>query len=336
MLALVSSPPTKTPSARPARSTSLIASPWSRMRSPSRPSPGRSRCRAVDSSRKRRDSETAPKTPWPPCVTSNLADTSARRSVRSSSGSPSSSQITRNGTGNANSLTRSTSGPCASMAARRRSTISRIVGRRRSRRRIVNWGVSSRRSRVCSGGSVNPSPPMSPSAAEPWGPVRGRMSLLKPCSSASTARASAGPVTSQTVMPRNEVSRCTGSRDRTAASRGTGSRPSRCNGQVSRAGTRSRRERSTLRRLVSARTPRRPWACPKLRTSHIADLLPYVVDARLERSAAATSVRRSRGRRDATRTRIGPTGRSALPGRKRSRWTRRTRIRAGAARRGVQ
>ena len=120
------------------------------------------------------------------------------------------------------------------------------------------------------------------------------MSLLKPCSSASTARASAGPVTSQTVMPRNEVSRCTGSRDRTAASPGTGSRPSRCNGQVSRAGTRSRRERSTLRRLVSARTPRRPWACPKLRTSHIADLLPYVVDGRLERSAAATSVRRSR------------------------------------------
>ncbi len=46
-----------------------------------------------------------------------------------------------------------------------RSTIAAMRGRSRSRRRIVNSGVSSLRSRVCSGGSVKPRPPMSPSAA---------------------------------------------------------------------------------------------------------------------------------------------------------------------------
>ncbi len=51
-----------------------------------------------------------------------------------------------------------------------------------------------------------------PSAAEPLAPTNGRMSLLKAAWSASTDRASPGPVTTHTLRPRNEVSRWTGSR----------------------------------------------------------------------------------------------------------------------------
>ena len=183
MLALVSRPPVKTPSASPARSKSLISSPCSRMIWPISPSPGTPRCRAVASLRNFRDPDTAPNTPVPPVDTSKRAEPSCRNVSRSSSGSPSSSQITRNGTGNAKCGTRSTT-PSGDSAASRStssswaSTIAAIRGRSRSSRRIVNSGVSSRRSRVWSGGSVKPSPPMSPSVVEPRWPMNGRMSLL--------------------------------------------------------------------------------------------------------------------------------------------------------------
>ncbi len=101
MLALVSRPPVKTPSASPARSKSLISSPCSRMIWPISPSPGTPRCRAVASLRNFRDPDTAPNTPVPPVDTSKRAEPSCRNVSRSSSGSPSSSQMTRNGTGNA-------------------------------------------------------------------------------------------------------------------------------------------------------------------------------------------------------------------------------------------
>ena len=198
--------------------------------------------------------------PEPPCVTSKRADARFRNRSRSSAGSPSRSQITRNDTGNANVCTRSTTGPCRSIASSRSSTTAATIGRSRSSRCTVNSGVNSLRSRVWSGGSVNPRPPMSPLVADPRAPINGRMSLLKLWVSASTARASASPVTIQMVMPRNDVSRWTGSVARVAPMRPTGSTPSRPSGQVSRAGTRSSRVRSTLRAPPAARTPRRTAA----------------------------------------------------------------------------
>ncbi len=82
--------------------------------------------------------------------------------------------MTRKGTGKANVGTRSTGPPPAPIAAvssSRSSTISLMRGRSRSRRRIVNSGVSSRRSRVWWGGSVKPRPPMSPASASPACPT---------------------------------------------------------------------------------------------------------------------------------------------------------------------
>ena len=149
---------------------------------PISPSPGSLRCLRVASMRNRRESDTAPKTPWPPYDTSKRAEPSCRKVSRSSSGSPSSSQMTRNGIGKANVGTRSTTpspaAACSATWSSWDSTIAAIRGRSRSRRRIVNSGVSSLRSRVCSGGSVNPRPPMSPSVVDPRLPMNGRMSVL--------------------------------------------------------------------------------------------------------------------------------------------------------------
>ncbi len=111
MLALVSRPPVNAPSARPPRSKSLISSPCSRTICPTRPSPGSSRWRRVKSMRNSREADTAPNAPVPPYVTSKRADPRCRKVSRSSSGRPSSSQITRKGTGKAKASTRSTSPP---------------------------------------------------------------------------------------------------------------------------------------------------------------------------------------------------------------------------------
>ena len=54
------------------------------------------------------------------------------------------------------------SAPSRSVSSSWSSTIRSMAGLSRASRRIVNSGVSSLRSRVWSGGSVNPSPPMSP------------------------------------------------------------------------------------------------------------------------------------------------------------------------------
>ena len=111
--ALVSSPPVNTPSARPPSSKSLISSPCSRMIWPISPGPGFLRCRAASASRNSREPPMAPIEPGPPWVTSNRAVASLLKVSRFSSGSPSTSQMTRNGIGNAKVGTRSTvSEPC--------------------------------------------------------------------------------------------------------------------------------------------------------------------------------------------------------------------------------
>ena len=90
---------------------------------------------------------------------SGAADTSSIRLVvrwkpsRSSYGTPSSSQITSDGIGSANDGTRSAGEPARSIASRCSSTMPVIRGSSRRIRRMVNSGVSIRRSRVCSGGS---------------------------------------------------------------------------------------------------------------------------------------------------------------------------------------
>ena len=106
-----------TPSARPPRSKSLISSPCSRMIWPIRPGPGSSRCRAASASRNSREPPTAPTVPVPPLGHVEAGRASERNVSRSSSGRPSSSQITRNGIGNAKVGTRSTT-PSSAAAAR--------------------------------------------------------------------------------------------------------------------------------------------------------------------------------------------------------------------------
>ena len=78
------------------------------------------------------------------------------RAARSGSGTPSSSQMTVNGSGNAKRETRSTrlSAPSAAMPSSRSSTIVWIRGRSPSMRRGEKALETSRRSRVWSGGST--------------------------------------------------------------------------------------------------------------------------------------------------------------------------------------
>ena len=247
MLALVSSPPVKTPSARPARSKSLIASPCSRMMSPIRPSPGvASAAGAVASMRKPRDSETAPKVPCPPWLTSKRAEPSWRKVSRSSSGSPSSSQITWNGTGNANSGTRSTTGP-RGLPARRaaRSTIRvdqrtepvepahrELGGEQPAQPRVLGRVGEPEPADVAAVGRTPGAHERPDVVAEvavgrpaPRGPRRAR----SPSTPSGRGTRSAGA-----PAPRPGRS----------PSRVTGSTPSRCSGHVSRSGTRSSRVRS--------------------------------------------------------------------------------------------
>ena len=78
------------------------------------------------------------------------------RAARSGSGTPSSSQMTVNGSGNAKRETRSTrlSAPSAAMSSSRSSTMAWMRGRRSSMRRGEKALETSRRSRVWSGGST--------------------------------------------------------------------------------------------------------------------------------------------------------------------------------------
>src|SRR5690606_28520745 len=105
------------------------------------------------------------------------------------------------------------------------------------RRWPVSSGVSSLRSRVWSGGSVNPSPPGFCSAVIPTVPTRLVKSLLNAGEFARTARASSYPVTSHARMPKGSFIRLTGSRSRSSPSAGTGFRPSRCSGTRAESGS---------------------------------------------------------------------------------------------------
>ncbi|WP_406675086.1 hypothetical protein WBK31_15345 [Nonomuraea sp. N2-4H] len=73
----------------------------------------------------------------------------------SSYGTPSSSQITSDGTGSATASTRSAGRGPASMASRCSSTICWMRGRRAAMRRSVNSPTTARRTGPCSGGSIS-------------------------------------------------------------------------------------------------------------------------------------------------------------------------------------
>ncbi|BCJ58821.1 hypothetical protein Jiend_22430 [Micromonospora endophytica] len=93
-------------------------------------------------------------------VVETIASDQTWNRCRSANGTPSSSQITWIGNGVAKCSTRSTGGPAATMASISSSAICRARGRSCSTRRAVNALATSRRSRVCSGGSIDrmPSP----------------------------------------------------------------------------------------------------------------------------------------------------------------------------------
>ena len=90
---------------------------------------------------------------WGSIVLSSWRALRSVNSPRSSYGTPSSSQITIDGTGRAKSATSSAGGPAFSIASRCSVTISSTRGTRRFIRLTVNSPVSIRRSRVWSGGS---------------------------------------------------------------------------------------------------------------------------------------------------------------------------------------
>ena len=152
-----------------------------------------------------------------------------RRSARSGSGIPSSSQITVNGSGNAKPATRSTgsSAPRAARAASRSSTIDRIRGSSAATRFGVNAGIASRRSRVWCGGSTASmwrakAGPGRPSATtSPLWASAACMSLDSR-GSFSAAFASSWPTTSQAGCPSASRTSCTGAAERTSANSGNG------------------------------------------------------------------------------------------------------------------
>ncbi len=67
--------------------------------------------------------------------------------------------MTSEGSGRANAGTRSASVPAARIASMCSTAISLTRASRARMRRTVNWPVSSRRIRVCSGGSMNTKSP---------------------------------------------------------------------------------------------------------------------------------------------------------------------------------
>ncbi len=72
--------------------------------------------------------------------------------------------MTSDGSGSANAGTRSACGPAARIASTCSTAISLTRDSSRRIRRTVNWPVSARRSRVCSGGSMNTNIPSSRAA----------------------------------------------------------------------------------------------------------------------------------------------------------------------------
>lgn len=84
--------------------------------------------------------------------------------ARSSYGTPSSSQITSEGTGSAKSATRSAGAPRRAIAVRWRSTMAVMRGSRERVRWAVKAPARRRRSRVCCGASMSTSQPGSAGA----------------------------------------------------------------------------------------------------------------------------------------------------------------------------
>lgn len=101
---------------------------------------------------------------------------------------------------------------------------------------MVNSGVSSLRSRVCTGGSANPRPPGFWSSVTPALPTRLVKSLENPVTLPRTAFASSYPVTSQAFIPNGRSSLLIGASALVAASSATGSRPSRLSGSSAESG----------------------------------------------------------------------------------------------------
>lgn len=157
----------------------------------------------------------------------------ARKSSRSSKGTPSSSQITVIGRGNANASIRSTgspSAPRAAMASSSSSVIASIRGRSASTRREVNALLTSLRSRVWSGGSelsmcarsasANTISSPSCSGSMYWSSTRPFFSSR---GSASAALASSYLVTIQVSQPWGSTTLRAGPSSRSAACTASGS-----------------------------------------------------------------------------------------------------------------
>ena len=173
--ALVSRPPVNTPSARPPRSKSLISSPCSRMIWPISPWSGLARCRATSAIRNSRE---PPMAPIELCAA--LGDVEARGRELAEGlallvGQP--EQVADDQERDREGERRHQVDGVAPLP-RGLDLVElalddrlRCPGAVAASRRIVNSGVSSRRSLVCSGGSVKPRPPKSPSVSDPLVPM---------------------------------------------------------------------------------------------------------------------------------------------------------------------
>lgn len=144
-------------------------------------------------------------------------------------GTPSSSQITSEGTGSANASTRSVGFGPASIASIRSSTMRCATGRIVSIRLTEKAPVTIRRSRACSGSSMRMklSADAVASACASDGDSLGMPGVVGTTltlGSLSTARCSAYPVTSHGVLPSHSRTRTTGPSSRRAAMAGAGSK----------------------------------------------------------------------------------------------------------------
>ena len=126
---------------------------WPEMctRSESRSSAGVTRLASVSAVRYAITLRSASRTTWGGTADTNALD-QARKLLRSAAGTPSRSQITVLASGTAYASIRSTGGPAGAAASSSSATCS-IRGRSRETVRAVRAWLTSRRSRVCAGGS---------------------------------------------------------------------------------------------------------------------------------------------------------------------------------------
>ncbi len=241
MLEVVSCPANSSSPPIPTSSSVVRSSPCSRTSMPSSSSPGSCWMRATSPSMYERCWNWSIIRSSPGTLMSSILFVRCWKSSRSSYGTPSSSQITSAGIGSANDGTRSTGDPAASMASRWSFTMASMRGSRRRMRRMVNSGVSIRRSRVCSGGSRPSRLPARTlaSCSSVIGGAPGSRAMvcgatLNRSASPSTSRTSAYRVTSQASAPNAVCTLLTRSSSRAAANSGAGSNSTRrmCSGIV--------------------------------------------------------------------------------------------------------